>query len=70
MSGNIQVYQIRPGVFALGTKGRKAVAVCTWSKPHNRYLGIRGRKPTIPTDLGRAKAPSQVLREALRALAN
>lgn len=69
MSGNLQVYEVRKGVFALGTKGRKARAMATWSKKHNGYIGIRGVKPTI-TDEAKRAAASKTLREKLAELAN
>lgn len=69
MKTNQIVTEIRKGVYALGTKGRKAIAVAMWSRAHNNYIGVRGRKPTIPTDAKSAGASSK-LREVLSALAN
>lgn len=41
------VYEIRTGVYAYGTMGRKALAVVARPKKGAPYAGVRGRKPTI-----------------------
>lgn len=63
------IFEVRDGVFALGTAGRHARAVCAWNKKKNKWQGVRGRKPLIPSD-ARIKASSKAVKETLAALAN
>lgn len=67
---NTAIFEIRDGVFALGIPGKKAQAICSWSKKKNKYQGVRGRRPTIPADQKRAAGVSAAVKEALEALAN
>lgn len=69
MSGQLNVYRVRHGVYALGRPGKKAIASCQWSVERGRYLGCRGKAPLIPEEATRIKA-SAVLREKLKELAN
>lgn len=63
------IFQIREGVFALGTAGRKARAVARYDAKTKTYVGVRGVKPTIDKE-ATIKAGSKALREKLEALAN
>ena len=69
MSGHLNVYKVRDGVYALGRPGRKAVASCQWSVERGRYLGCRGKRPNIDPEAKSFKA-SRTLRAKLRELAN
>lgn len=64
----MNVYQIRKGVFAIGSKGRKARAVAQYSRKHGRYIGVRGVKPTIPEDTKVFRGSGKALRETLAGL--
>jgi hypothetical protein len=63
------VYQIRDGVFALGTAGRKARAVVRYDAKTKAYIGVRGVKPTIDKD-AKTKTVAKAALEKLQALAN
>lgn len=69
MKSILNVYEIRKGVFALGRKGKRAQAVCTYNAKIKGYMGIRGVKPTISEDAKRAAGVSKALRERLNELA-
>jgi len=43
------IFEIRPGVYAFGEPGKKAVAVVAKDKG-GPYAGVRGVKPTIHMD--------------------
>lgn len=64
----MEIFEIRQKVYALGKKGQKAETVCQWSKKHNRYIGVRGVRPTIPSDARPAKGVSEAVKKALAAL--
>lgn len=44
---NGSVFEIRPGVFAYGTPGERAVAVVEKFKGGGNWTGVRGVKPII-----------------------
>lgn len=44
---NGSVFEIRPGVFAYGVPGERAVAVVEKFKGGGKWVGVRGVKPLI-----------------------
>lgn len=44
---NGSIFEIRPGVFAYGTPGERAVAVVERFKGGGAWTGVRGVKPVI-----------------------
>jgi hypothetical protein len=54
------VFEIRPGVFAYGTPGEKAVAVVEKFKG-GEWTGVRGVKPVIGLGAKQGNAPQLAL---------
>src|SRR5678816_2232256 len=55
------VFEIRPGVFAYGAPGQKAVAVVERFKGGGEWSGVRGVKPIIGLGAKQGNAPAAAL---------
>jgi hypothetical protein len=58
---NGSVFEIRPGVFAYGVPGQRAVAVVEKAKGAGGWAGVRGVKPIIGEGAKQGNPPQAAL---------